>query len=125
MMKRIVPRVMIIDDDEEIHFLFRQIFKHDLEVLAVKGGDQLLSALKEAPVDLLIMDHRIGNITSADLIPLVRLLDSGGSLPIVLYSGTPDLEYIALSVQAAGFIKKPAGIDSLRLSIRHFLGDKY
>ncbi len=58
-----MARILIVDDEKDVHYSFRRMFKNetDLELDSVYSGEEALSIFEHGPaMDLVIMDIRMG-----------------------------------------------------------------
>ncbi|MGB0221161.1 MAG: response regulator [Sinimarinibacterium flocculans] len=76
------PRVLVVEDEAKLAALLRDYFVHagfDVEVL--HRGDEVLSALRCRPVDLLLLDLQL---PGKDGLALCRELRAGGGGPAIM-----------------------------------------
>ena len=76
------PRVLVVEDEAKLAALLRDYFVHagfDVEVL--HRGDEVLSALRRRPVDLLLLDLQL---PGKDGLALCRELRAGGGGPAIM-----------------------------------------
>jgi CheY-like chemotaxis protein len=75
-----MPRILILDDDENRHLEFDKIL-HGFQVLHVYTADQAISALRDnAPYDLVCLDHDLGDHENKAL-----AVDPGNGTDVALY----------------------------------------
>lgn len=115
-----MKRIMIIDDDTETLDLLDRILGKKYQVTTIGDTTDLQSQLSEFKPDLIIVDHFIGCKTSKEIIDDFKKQDGFGNIPVIIHSGHEQIELIALSSSAAGYIKKPSGINEIRAYVdRH------
>ena len=119
------PLLMIVDDDEETRFLFLQLFRDEVDLQAFGDARTLMTALQIKQPDLLIMDHRIGDMNSIELMDQIHAQGFIENIPVLLYSGDEDIVSLAETIHARGYIRKPTSISVIRETVRfHLSGDK-
>jgi DNA-binding NtrC family response regulator len=118
------PLVVIVDDDPEIlRSLGRLLRREAYELLSTDSPRQVLEWAHHRPVDLVITDQRMPEMSGTDLLGKLRQ-QSPRTLGIIL-SGYPDA---AVIVERAGLrieclIAKPWEDGTLRDTIRNVLDD--
>ena len=112
-------RVLLVDDQEELRRLFRRTLAkdgHDVAT-ATNGRDAIAQAQRER-FDVVISDVRMPDMGGVELLQALRQADP--DLPVLLVSGSPDLETAMKAVEfgAFEFLVKPVAFDKLRASAR-------
>ncbi|MCW3041544.1 MAG: response regulator transcription factor [Solirubrobacterales bacterium] len=115
-------RVLICDDAAAFSILAEQWIDScpDLQVIGiVHSGPELLAVLETTAPHVIVLDHLLGEIDSAELTPLIRSLQ--GEVGIVLMSGMlPEvLADLAARAGTDAFISKATGPDAFCDTIRH------
>jgi response regulator RpfG family c-di-GMP phosphodiesterase len=114
--------VVLVDDDPEIlHSLGRLLRRERFELLTTQSPAQVLEWARQRPVDLVIADQRMPDMSGTEL--LGRLRECSPATKGVILSGFPDT---ALIVERAGLrierlIAKPWENDSLKSTVRDLL----
>jgi len=116
------PVVVLVDDDPEIlRSLGRLLRREPYELLSTESPRQVLEWARERPIDLVITDQRMPEMSGTKLLGLLR--DRAPEIRVVILSGFPD---IALVVEQSGLrierlIAKPWANASLKSTIRELL----
>lgn len=108
------PRVLVIDDEEFIRELYRDVFEsRGMTVFAAQNGEEavkVFQTLKHKP-DIVIMDHRM---PGKDGIETTReLLQIDPSVPIIFSSADETVRDQALQAGAVSFWAKPFPVGML------------
>lgn len=108
------PRVLVIDDEEFIRELYRDVFEsRGMTVFAAQNGEEAVNVfrtLKHKP-DIIIMDHRM---PGKDGIETTReLLQMDPSVPIIFSSADETVRDEALGAGAVSFWAKPFPVGML------------
>ncbi|MGH9197317.1 MAG: GGDEF domain-containing response regulator, partial [Acidimicrobiia bacterium] len=116
------PKLLIVDDEEDILFLLDIALRDQYEVVQVPDGFTALEAAKTSKPDLVIVDFMLPDINGLDLIPKLRA-ELAPRVPIVMLtsSGPGATETSALSVGADDYITKPFDPKVLRARIQRHL----
>ncbi|HEX4924455.1 MAG TPA: ATP-binding protein [Bdellovibrionales bacterium] len=123
-------RVLLIDDDEDDHFMIRELLSEMKErtfVVTWKPNYQDgLDALTSGNYDVCLLDHRLGEYTGLDL--LRAAAQQGNTTPVILLTGFGDMELDirAMQVGAADYLVKdkitaPLLERTIRYAIKHAL----
>lgn len=119
-------RILVIDDEPPIRrFLNTSLVAQGYRVLEAVDGTSALAALKSNPVDVVVLDLGLPDISGFEIIKTLR--DQGSVIPIVVLSSRADEvgKVKALDLGADDYVTKPFGIDELlariRAALRHRL----
>ena len=90
--------------------------------LEASDGAQLLAALPQRPVDVIVSDIRMPGVGGIELIQ--RLRESGNATPVILLTTFDDSELMLAAVQAGaqGFLLKDASPEDLAEAIQRVAG---
>jgi two-component system nitrogen regulation response regulator NtrX len=108
--ERALAHILLVEDDLET----REVLAEELcalghKVRLAQNGDEGLHALTAAHPDCMILDVEM---PSLDGVEMARLLapDTRLRVPVVLFSGRPDLEDVAARVGTPYFLTKPSSV---------------
>jgi len=103
--------------------LKRIISEHpDLAVsIAVATGEELLTAMRQSPADLAIIDLVLGSRSGLDV--LRRIRSEHPQLPVIIFSmhGSEEFALRALRAGAAGYVQKESASEELVTAVRRVL----
>ncbi len=120
------PKVLVVDDDEQILELFREILSEDkgYEVRTASNGYDAGLLTERFKPDLVVLDYMLPDINGNVVCERIRENESLASTKILLVSGVVDRSEVEGLLQAGadGFIKKPFELDSLLHRIDELLG---
>ncbi|HKO96495.1 MAG TPA: EAL domain-containing protein [Pyrinomonadaceae bacterium] len=111
-MKRARSDILIIDDDEQIRSLLREVLFVEFNCETVGSAEEALTLLEAKTFNLVISDIQMGGISGLDLVP--RILSRSPETVVVMASGEQGIESAieAMRVGAFDYIIKP-------LELRH------
>jgi CheY-like chemotaxis protein len=109
--------VLLVDDQEELRQLFRRaLVKDGHEVVMACNGRAAVELAQSSRFDLVISDVRMPDLGGVEL--LAALHDHDPDLPVLLVSGSPDLDTAMKAVELGAFeyLVKPVAFEKLRSS---------
>ncbi|MBX6770161.1 MAG: sigma-54-dependent Fis family transcriptional regulator [Chloroflexi bacterium] len=114
--------ILIADDDASIRALLRSLLEGDgYRVSEARTGGEVINLLSDGkPVDLLLMDLRMPELSGMDI--LQRITDQGLGVPVILMTafGTANIAIKAIQLGAHDYITKPFEIEDVLVTIRRF-----
>ncbi len=120
------PRQLIlaIDDDDSIHLMLKDILSREgFEVLGATGAQAGLKMILEHRPDLVLLDVMMPDIDGFACLGALRALPGSRLLPIVMLTGSDDIESIhrSFSLGATDFISKPLNWPTLPYRLRYMI----
>lgn len=102
-------KVLVIDDSELIHKMFRVIFRDTGVVFASDGRDALDNLARNPDVDLIILDINMPRMNGLEFLDQVKQEPAFSSVPVVIVSteGEEEDTIRGLEAGAAAYVKKP------------------
>jgi diguanylate cyclase (GGDEF)-like protein len=106
------PNILIIDDDEQIRNLLRDLLSPNNDCTTVGSAEAALAIMKSIKFNLVISDINMGGISGLDLVP--RVLEKTPDTVVVMISGQQTIDFAIEAMRAGAFdyITKP-------LDLRH------
>lgn len=115
--------ILIIEDDEAI----REIISYLLlsEGYEPVGCDKLepLDEIVRYKPELIVLDEWVNAREGTMLCQEIKLIHGLVGVPVIILSTSFEIEQIALSCKAEGFVRKPFVIDAILAEIRRCLGN--
>ena len=118
----IKPKVMVVDDEEDIRFSLRGILEDEgYEVLEAESGESAQDQLSRQGVDLVFLDIWLPGIDG--LTVLQRLEEESANIPVVMISGHGNIETAvrAIKLGAHDFIEKPLSLEKVVITAQKAL----
>ncbi|OJX74770.1 response regulator [Magnetospirillum sp. 64-120] len=122
------PHILVVDDDHEIRdLLARFLDKHGLRVTAARDGVEMMKALENPGIDLVVLDLMMPGEDGLSLTR--RLRAQGGTVPIVMLTamGEDTDRIVGLEVGADDYLPKPFNprelLARIKAVLRRFQGD--
>ena len=115
------PRVLIIDDEEQIRHLLIDVLGDSYQCSDAGSAEEALAALADDTFDLVISDIDMGGMSGLELVPHVHSLSP--DTVVVMISGNQDIEFAikALRVGAFDYISKPIDLRHVEASVERAL----
>ncbi|HEU4930692.1 MAG TPA: EAL domain-containing protein [Pyrinomonadaceae bacterium] len=115
------PRVLIIDDEEQIRNLLIDVLGNSYQCSDAGSAEEALAALAKTTFDLVISDIDMGGMSGLELVPRVHSLSP--DTVVVMVSGNQDIEFAikALRVGAFDYITKPIDLRHVEASVERAL----
>jgi type IV pilus assembly protein PilB len=117
------PCVLLADDDAAMRRLLRTVLEREgFVVREVTDGLETLDALETEPIDLVILDHDMPNLTGLGVLEEMRARVSMSQIPVIMLTArTDDTELEALELGAQDFLTKPVQPRSLVARVKAVL----
>ncbi len=115
-----MTRILIVDDDAAIRRLAHDLLEDEgFEVFVAGSGEAGLAALHEHDPQLVLLDLMMPEMDGATF--AAEMARRGRAVPVVLLSGSADINRAATSIGAVGAILKPFDIDDFVVTVRRAL----
>lgn len=115
-----MKKIYLLDDNAEMLEIAGRVLGKEYIVKGDPDAENITANLRDFKPDLLLIDHFIGEHNSESILEEIRTAIPGFSIPIVLFSASPDVEQKAKLMGASGFIEKPASIKYIKDYIESF-----
>ena len=113
-------RVLLVDDDDQLRTVVaRTLRKAAFDVVDVDNGQSAIAQLESGSFDVILSDVFMPDGTGLDLLRAVRRVDL--DIPVVLMSGTPDVDSATAAVEYGAFryLTKPLDREVAGKLLRH------
>jgi DNA-binding response OmpR family regulator len=115
------PRVLIVDDDDELAEVLRQALgESGYAVAAVRHGAAALELIGQMRPELILLDLSMPFMDGWSFVDQYRRQNDGGR--IVLLTGHPNVRDISESLGADAYLEKPFELAQLIMTIEEQLG---
>jgi CheY-like chemotaxis protein len=115
-------RILIVDDDPMIRRLLTHVIKRTrlcCAVTSAENGHMAWQLYQQQGADLIITDNNMPVMDGISLTKAIRREQP--ALPIIMVSGSPDIQPQACAAGASIFLRKPLEIQCLLQNIVNFL----
>jgi CheY-like chemotaxis protein len=102
------PLILVVDDDPDtLDFVDMLLSRAYYDVALAETGCDALEAVQDRRPDLILLDIEMPEMNGVELVMRLRTDPILAAVPIVLYSGDPNLEVRAEMLQIEGYLRKP------------------
>ena len=117
------PRVLVVDDDDELADVLRQALRESgYAVATVRHGAAALELIGQIKPELILLDLTMPIMDGWSFVTQYRRR-GGAAGRIVLVTGHPNVREISLSLGADGYVAKPFALTELLTTIQQQLGE--
>jgi two-component system nitrogen regulation response regulator GlnG len=105
-----MSKLLLIDDDRDVHYAFQRIFDSpDIELTSAFSGEEGLRVIPKLKPDLLLLDNRMGDGMMTGLETLRRIRQFDSKLLVILMTGygTTKTTIEAMKLGAYDYLIKP------------------
>ena len=103
-----VPKVLVIDDDQEIHRLLRaRLEARGYHVTAASSGEEGVTKLREANPDLVFLDVAMSGMTGIDVLDVIRSQRLDVAVILTTAYSSEQVAIAALRHGADDYLRKP------------------
>ena len=98
---------MVIEDDMDMTFILNMALTSKYIVRINNDAQDLLETLDEFMPDLVLTDYSIGVEKGGEIIKKIRRLERFKMLPVILFTGHPEIKKLSLEIHAIAYLSKP------------------
>jgi two-component system response regulator PilR (NtrC family) len=115
-------RLLVVDDEQSMRELLEIVLRREgYDVITADNGREALSTLERQPVDLLISDIKMPDMSGVDVLRAARSIDPDMLAIMITAFASTETAVEALRLGADDYISKPFKVDELKLRVRKAL----
>jgi two-component system, OmpR family, response regulator len=114
--------VLVVDDERSVNDLICDAMRmYGYEPIAVRDGAAALQALRETPVDVVILDVNMPRVDGFTV--LRRMREAADATPVIILTARQSADDVRTGFElgADDFVRKPFGIEELALRVKAVL----
>ena len=119
-------RILVVEDNPELLMLMHHMLKNQYRVLVAKNGKEALKIVHKTPLDLIVSDVMMPEMTGFELTRELKGDPNYSHLPIILLTAKTQAEdeEEALKIGADEYLTKPFRLGELRLRIDNIIENR-
>jgi len=122
MVQDIKKKLLIVDDEVDVHYSFTRLLgKEPLTIVTASSGEEGVRALKKEKPDVVVMDIRMGKESGLDTLREMRKINPKQIILMMTAYGTSQTAIEAMKLGAFDYVLKPFDIPQLLDLIRRAL----
>lgn len=120
-----IRKILIVDDDPEIREILQlHLTNEGYLVLTVESVDKALKELRKGPVDLVLLDVRMGGKDGFDFLRAISSHHGKPKVPVIVMTGCTGFEGVMKELAVDGFVNKPFEMSFALKEVRRVLAMK-
>jgi two-component system response regulator PilR (NtrC family) len=115
-------RILVADDERSIRELLAIVLRRDgYEVILAENGRTALTVLEQEPVDLLISDIKMPDMSGVEVLRAAKQVDQDILGIMITAFASTESAVEALRMGAYDYVSKPFDVDELKIIVRNAL----
>ena len=116
---RRAPRILVVDDERSMRELLAIVLRREgYEVLLAENGRAAIELLEREPVDLLISDIKMPDVSGVDVLRAAKRVDQDILGIMITAFASTDTAVEAMRLGACDYLSKPFDVDLLKMKVR-------
>ena len=117
--ERRAPRILVVDDERSMREMLAILLKREgYEVLLAENGKSAVATLEREPVDILISDIKMPDISGVDVLRAAKQIDKDILGIMITAFASTESAVEAMRLGACDYLTKPFDLDVLRMKVR-------
>jgi len=108
-----MKKILFVEDDCNMGEIIEMALSTKYHVLVQKDNINLVAVLNQFMPDVILINYYIRQKNAIEIIEEIKSTGFNLAIPIILFSGHPDIAALAAQIGAAGFLSKPFDLDEL------------
>ena len=116
-----MKKILVVDDEENIRFLYKEELEEDGFAVELAGnGEEALEKFPTVHPDLITLDIKMPGMGGIEVLQRIREKDK--NLPVILCSAYSDFKHDFTTWASDAYVVKCADLAELKSTIRKLLG---
>ena len=113
------PRILVVDDERSMRELLAIVLRREgYEVLLAENGRSAVDLLEREPVDLLISDIKMPDLSGVDVLRAAKKIDQDILGIMITAFASTETAVEAMRLGACDYLSKPFDVDLLKMKVR-------
>jgi two-component system NtrC family response regulator len=111
-------RILVVDDEQtQLELIGGFLKKQGFEAVLAQSGDKALKIIRSEPIDLVLTDQKMPDMSGLDLLKALRAINPELSVIVITAYGTVETAVSAIKAGATDYLTKPVDLDEMRYRI--------
>jgi two-component system, NtrC family, response regulator PilR len=116
---RRTPRILVVDDERSMRELMAIVLRREgYDVLLAENGRSAIDVLEHEPVDLLISDIKMPDVSGVDVLRAAKAVDKDILGIMITAFASTETAVEAMRLGACDYLSKPFDVDLLKMKVR-------
>lgn len=117
-----LPKILVVDDDEEIGRLLQLLLEHKgYSVITLNRTERIEEMIQQYNVQLIILDMLIGSVKGSDVCRRLKANINTAAVSILMMTALPEASQICKEAGSDDFLSKPFEMDILHSKVNQLL----
>ena len=113
------PRILVVDDERSMREMLAIVLRREgYEVLLAENGRSAIALLEREPVDLLISDVKMPDLSGVEVLRAAKRIDQDILGIMITAFASTETAVEAMRLGACDYLSKPFDIDLLKMKVR-------
>jgi two-component system, NtrC family, response regulator PilR len=113
------PRILVVDDERSMREMLQIVLRREgYEVLLAENGRAAIDLLGREPVDILISDIKMPDLSGVDVLRAAKKIDQDILGIMITAFASTETAVEAMRLGACDYLSKPFDIDLLKMKVR-------
>jgi two-component system, NtrC family, response regulator PilR len=113
------PRILVVDDERSMRELLAIVLRREgYDVLLAENGTSAIATLEREPVDILISDIKMPDLSGVDVLRAAKRVDQDILGIMITAFASTETAVEAMRLGACDYLSKPFDVDLLRMKVR-------
>ena len=113
-----MKKLFILDDNEELLEIMHRLLSPQYNITTCKDLGAAMAGINRDLPDMIILDYNFGRNNTEDIVSMLKGRVLSSSVPLILFSGLPDVKELSQRLGMAGYLEKPSSISKIRSYIK-------
>lgn len=121
-----LPILLIVDDNQDVRIILKDIFKNDYQILEAEDGEQAIKIAKKEIPDCIISDVMMPKIDGFEFTKQLKYNELTSFIPIVLLTAktSDDAHLEGLKSTADSFLTKPFNNEIIKETVKQLIAER-
>jgi two-component system response regulator PilR (NtrC family) len=120
------PRILVVDDERSMREMLQIVLRREgYEVLLAENGRAAIELLEREPVDILISDIKMPDISGVEVLRAAKKIDQDILGIMITAFASTETAVEAMRLGACDYLSKPFDIDLLKMKVREKIENRH